>query len=150
MGRHSERRTLKVSGFLAPYDPTVFPENECSNDLVASVLGAAVDGWVPELLYRYTLYRGLYIDWAIMIYARPADGDPSAPRRRVERIDICESEVHVHRFRRSGDPDDDQGERTAIMSLNSGDEATVSNQWDVMLAQLSREWPKRMRRWLDG
>lgn len=75
MGRHSERRTLKVSGFLAPYDPTVFPENECSNDLVASVLGAAVDGWVPELLYRYTLYRGLYIDWAIMIYARPADGD---------------------------------------------------------------------------
>lgn len=151
MGRHSERRVLKVSGFLSPYDSSRFPEDTLYKDTIVSVLGAAMDGWVPELVYRYEIYAplGLNVNWAIMINARP-EGDPSAPRRRVERIDICHSEIHIHRFRLSDDPDNDQGERISILSLHAGDEATVSTQWDMLLAQLSREWPERMRRWLDG
>ena len=151
MGRHSERRVLKVSGFLAPYDPSRFPEDAIYKDTIVSVLGAPMDGWIPELVYRYEIYAplGLNVNWAIMLNARPAE-DASAPRRRVERVDLCHSEIHIHRFRRSSHPDDDLGERSPIMSLHTGDEATVSNEWDNQMALISRDWPDRMRRWLDG
>lgn len=142
-----------VSPQLDPYDPTVFPEEFLERETVVSQLGAAVDGWVPELVFRYSIHRqlGLNIDWAIMIDAyRHNDLDTGHSRRRVERIDICDSEVHIHRFRRSDDPSDDQGRRSRILSLYAGDEATVNRQWDLQMTSLSHEWPKRLRRWIDG
>lgn len=151
VGRHSERRILKVSGFLAPYDPSRFPEDALYEDTIVSVLGAPMDGWTPELVYRYEIYAplGLIVNWAIMLNARPAE-DASAPRRLVERVDLCHSEIHVHRFRRTSDPDDNLGERSTIASLHTGDEATVNDEWERQMALISREWPERMRRWLDG
>ena len=156
MGRRRTRRVLGVTGFLGTelprYDPSQFADEDLYPDKVASILGAPIDGWTPELVFRYAVYRPLQlnVDWAIMLYARRVEDGGSGPRRRVERIDICDSEVHVHRFRRSGDPDDDQGERHTIVSLYAGDEATVSHQYDLQMQWLSREWPKRLRRWLDG
>jgi hypothetical protein len=156
VSRRGKKRVLGVSGFLhtelARYDVTQFPEDILYRDKVASILGAPMDGWTPELVFRYAICQplGLNVDWAIMTYARRVEGGGSGPRRRVERIDICESEVHVHRFRISNDPDDDQGERRTIVSLYAGDEATVSRQWDIQMQLLSREWPQRMERWLDG
>lgn len=142
-----------ATGQLNRYDPTSFPADFLDRDKVISQLGAAVDGWVPELVFRYAIYvpLGLNVDWAIMIDAyREDDLDSGESRRRVERIDICDSEVHIHRFRQSDDPLDDQGRRSRIISLYAGDETTVSRQWDLQLAKLSREWPERLRRWIDG
>lgn len=156
MGRSGKKRAIKVTAFLqselARYDATQFPEEILYRDQVASTLGAPVDGWTPELVFRYTVCQplGLNVDWAIMINARRVEDGGSGPRRRVERIDICHSEVHIHRFRIGDDPDDDLGERSTIISLYAGDEVTVSQQWDLQMQLLSREWPKRMRRWLDG
>jgi hypothetical protein len=156
VGSRPRRRRTKVSEFLQStlphYDVTVFAETDLYRDKVASTLGDAMDGWVPELVYRYAVHQqlGLNVDWAIMLYAYRGEDGARGTRRRVERIDICDSEVHTHRFRLSGDPGDDQGERTTVTSLYAGDEATVSHQWDVQMAALSREWPERMRRWLDG
>lgn len=156
MGRRRTKRVLGVAGFLHEelprYEVGQFPVDDLYRDKVVSILGAPIDGWTPELVYRYAIYAplGLNVDWAIMLYARRVEDGGSGARRRVQRIDICDSEVHVHRFRRSDDPADDQGERSMIVSLYAGDEATVSHQWDVQMQWLSREWPQRMRRWLDG
>ncbi|MCB9440819.1 MAG: hypothetical protein H6523_11290 [Mycolicibacterium sp.] len=156
MGGRPHKRKRKAPDFLQTdlprYDATAFAEADLFYDQVVSVLGAPIDGWVPELVYRYTIFgpTGLNVNWAIMLYAYRAEEGVRGARRRVERIDICDSEVHTHRFRRSDDPDDDQGERSTVISLNSGDEATVSHQWDVQMMALSREWRERMRRWIDG
>ena len=158
MSRKRAARSMRVtehlaSGQFSPYDPTTFPEDLLYRDKVVSQLGAAVDGWIPELVYRYAIHGplGINVDWAIMINAyREDDTDTGETRRRVERIDICDSEVHIHRFRQSDDPHDDQGRRSRIISLYTGDEATVNRQWDMQMANLSREWPERLRRWIDG
>jgi hypothetical protein len=156
VSRKGKRTAPPVRAFLTQdlgtYDVTVFPEDRLYRDKVASVLGSAMDGWIPELVYRFAILApvALNVDWAIMMYARRADEGSSATRRRVERIDICDSEVHIHRFRLSDNPDDDQGERKKVASLYTGDEVTVSRHWDLQMALLSREWESRMRRWIDG
>jgi len=152
--RGHKKRKPKVTQYLSPdpYDPAnLFDEDDLARDKVVGVLGEPIDGWVPELVYRYALHRsGLMVDWAIMLDTYRVEHGSDEPRRRVERIDICESEVHVHRFRRSDDPDDDQGERATILPLYAGDEVTVDRQWDEQFAILNREWRQRMRRWIDG
>lgn len=92
----------------------------------------------------------LTIDWAIMIYARRVDEGRQAQRRLVRRIDICHSQVHRHEFRCSSDPNDDQGIRTTIVSLSADDATTVNHEYDAQMALLSREWPQRVRIWIDG
>lgn len=156
MAKKGKRGPSRLSQFLEAdlgrYDPTVFHEDWLYRDKIVSVLGAPMDGWVPELVYRLAIDQrtGLNVDWAIMTYAFREETGATGDRRRVERIDICESEVHLHRFRRSDDPADDQGERRRIISLYAGDEATVSHQWDEQMMAHSREWEYRMRRWIDG
>jgi hypothetical protein len=156
MNRRRRRRTMGVGDFLTAdlgrYDPLAFPEDLLYRDEVVSILGAPMDGWVPELVYRYAVLvpTGLNVDWAIMLNAYRVEDGGAGPRRQVERVDICHSEIHTHRFRRSGDPNDDLGERTRIMSLYAGNEATVSREWDVEMVIISREWQKRLRRWIDG
>jgi hypothetical protein len=156
VSRRKRKRILPVGAFLSDsppkYDVSAFPEDLLYRDKVVSVLGPPIDGWIPELAFRYAVFQpiGLNVDWAIMLNARRTEDGTYAPRRRVERIDICHSEVHFHRFRRSGDPDDDQGERKAIISLYAGDEATVNDQFDLQMMRLSHDWELRMRRWIDG
>jgi hypothetical protein len=132
------------------YDPAAYPPDEVYKDTVVSVLGPPIEGWVFELVYRYAIYRGLNVDWAIMIWARHVDDGVNAVRRPVQRIDICHSEVHSHEFLRSSNPTDEQGERNPIVSLTANDAVTVSREWDEQMALLSREWPARVRRWIDG
>ncbi|WP_157897393.1 hypothetical protein [Mycobacteroides chelonae] len=133
-----------------PYNPCELPEDQVLKDKIVSVLGAPIDGYKFELVYRYTLFQGLFVDWAIMIYALKTAGGLDAERLRVERIDICHSEVHKHTFGRSSPADDDLGHRTVIQSLSAGDEAIVDREYDKQLALVSREWQLRARRWLDG
>ncbi|MEW5808568.1 MAG: hypothetical protein AB1925_03865 [Actinomycetota bacterium] len=54
---------------MGNYDPSSFPEDLLDRDKVASQLGAPVDGWIPELIFRYAIFKplGLNVDWAIMI-----------------------------------------------------------------------------------
>jgi hypothetical protein len=85
-----------------------------------------------------------------MIDVYRIDGNGDVIRRRVERIDICHSEIHVHDFRQSDDPLDDQGRRRALRSISAGDEVTVDREYGTQLELLAREWPHRIRRWLDG
>lgn len=134
---------------MRPYDPGEYPDPEVHRDTRAGLLGT-FDGWEFELVYRYGIYRGLTIDWAIMIYARRVDEGRQALRRLVQRIDICHSQVHRHEFRCSSDPNDDQGIRTTIVSLSADDATTVNHEYDVQMALLSREWPQRVRIWIDG
>lgn len=138
--------------WIADYNPNVYPEDYLDRDLIVGQLGAEIDGWTPELVYRYAIFLpdGLNVDWAMMIYVYRAGKASESTRRRVERIDICESEIHVHTFRQSDDPDDDQGRRTVLASISAGDAVTVSRAFDEQLALLSREWSKRVRRWIDG
>jgi hypothetical protein len=133
-----------------PYRPQDYPEDELYRDTVVSLMGAPVDGWLFELVYRFALFRGYNIDWAIMIFARRADEGSKAERRKVLRIDICHSEVHRHVFKRSGDPAGDLGIRETILPLSRDDGAKVSNQWDYQMALVSREWQQRAREWIDG
>ncbi|MCV7424391.1 hypothetical protein H7K45_27980 [Mycobacterium yunnanensis] len=157
MSPRRERQPPPVTAFLAQtlggYDAAAqFPEDLLYRDKIASTLGPPIRGWIPELVFRYAIFQPLElnVDWAIMLYARPVGDSSKEARRRVERIDICDSEVHTHRFRMSDDPDDDQGQRKKLISLYAGDEATVSRQYDLQMSYLSREWEQRMRRWLDG
>ncbi|MBB2990272.1 hypothetical protein FHR72_001740 [Mycolicibacterium iranicum] len=127
MSKKSPRKQSRIAEFLhadlGRYDPHSCPEDQLYRDTIVSVLGAAMDGWVPELVFRLAIDHrtGLNIDWAIMTHAYRIEDGAKGDRRRVERIDICESEVHYHRFRRSDDPDDDQGERRRIISLYADD-----------------------------
>lgn len=156
MSQRKGKRSIPVRRFLSEglqeYDVTAFPEDLLYRDQVVSVLGAPMAGWIPELVFRYAVFQpiALNVDWAIMLNARRVEDGAVAPRRRVERIDICHSEVHIHRFRRGDDPDDDQGKRTRIVSLYAGDEDTVNRQFDLQMTLLSQEWESRVRRWMDG
>lgn len=111
--REKRRQQSDLRENLGRYHPSAFPEGRLDRNKIASQLGAPVDGWTPELIYRYAILipEGLNVDWAIMIdvYRRTDQGE--TVRRRVERIDICHSEIHVHQFRQSDDPADDQGRR---------------------------------------
>ena len=137
---------------ILDYDPQVYPPERLDRDKTAGQLGAPIDGWIPELVYRYAILLpdGLNVDWAIMIDVYRLDESGQIVRRRVERIDICHSEIHVHSFRRSDDPDDDVGRRETLMSISAGDAVRVSRAYDLQLALLSREWQLRVRRWIDG
>ena len=145
-----------MSEFLAAelgrYDISEFPEDQLYTDECVSVMGAPIHGWVPELFFRYTIFtpEGLNVDWAIALNVRRVEDGGSGPRRKVERIDICHSEVHSHRFKMSDDPDDDLGRRKKLVSLYAGDAVTVNDQWDLQMHILSREWPQRVERWIDG
>lgn len=162
MGRSSRKpRRREVysinAGYLPDqpqkYNPRDYPDAEVFRDTVVTVLNdEPIDGWKFELVFRFGIYRGLNVDWAIMLNARTASPTPGAKRLRrlVERIDICHSELHTHSFTQSSDPADDQGERTTIMSLSAGDAVIVSRAYDEQMALLSREWPQRARRWIDG
>ncbi|OBF91044.1 hypothetical protein A5791_15790 [Mycobacterium sp. 852002-51163_SCH5372311] len=131
------------------YDPKAYPDTY--RDHVVSVLhDTPIDGWIFELVFRFAIYRGLNVDWAIMINARAAVDGAKAERRPVERIDICHSEVHCHTFGRSSDPADELGERRTIMALVANDAVKVSRAWDEQMELISREWPQRVRRWIDG
>lgn len=135
-----------------PYDPAVYPPESLDRDKIAGQLGALIGGWIPELVYRYAILirDGLNVDCAIMIDVCRVDEDGQQTRRRVERIDICHSEIHVHTFRQSADPDDDVGRRHTLMSISAGDAVKFSKAFDLQLALLSREWQARVRRWIDG
>lgn len=150
-------RSLQVTEFLAaaelpPYDPAIYADDGVDVVNSVSALGATMGGWTPELAWRMSLHRlnDTVVDWAIMMNAYREEGGASGPRRKVERIDICHSEVHVHRFRMSDDPNDDLGERTKLISLHQGDEFTVDIQWDNQMELISHEWQQRLRRWIDG
>ncbi len=150
--RRRQRNRGDLRTVIGRYDPEVYPPELLDPDKIASQLGAPIDGWTPELVYRYAILlpEGLNVDWAIMIDVYRVDEMGETIRRRVRRIDICESEIHVHHFRQSGDPDDHQGRREVLMSISAGDEVTVSREFDAQLALLSREWQARVRRWIDG
>jgi hypothetical protein len=145
--RNREKRRHELA-----YDPGRYAPELLDLDKIAGALGPAIDGWIPELVYRYSILipRGLCIDWAIMIDVYRVDDDGKVVRRKVERIDICHSEVHVHTFRQSDDPRDDVGRRTTLLSISAGDETKVSSEFDQQLSLLSREWEARVRRWMDG
>lgn len=157
-GRRSKPRRREVrsinAGYLPtqaqPYNPKDYPDDRVSRDTVVSVLGAPIDGWLFELVYRFAIFRGYNIDWAIMINARRVEDGSKADRRKVLRIDICHSEVHRHIFRQSSDPADDLGIRETIMSLSSQDAVRVSQQWDAQMVLISRTWHQRAREWIDG
>jgi hypothetical protein len=157
MGRRRPRRREVRSinlGYLPshaqPYDPKDYPEDELNRDTIVSVMGAPIDGWLFELVYRFAIWKGFNVDWAIMIFARRVDEGSQAERRKVLRIDICHSEVHRHIFQKSSDPADDLGIRETIMSLSSGEGAKVSGQWDYQMALVSRTWEQLVREWIDG
>lgn len=134
------------------YDPRQFRTDQLHTDKTVAQLGAPIDGWTPELIYRYSILipASLCIDWAIMIDVYRIDENGAAARRRVQRIDICHSEVHLHEFRQSDDPADDQGRRTVLQSISAGDALTVDREFGVQLTLLARDWPDRVRRWIDG
>ncbi|MBE5471601.1 hypothetical protein E3G67_003551 [Mycobacteroides abscessus] len=153
--RPRRQQVLSITaGYLprqtAPYDPAAYPDDLLIRDKVASILGGPIGGWNFELVYRFAIFHGLNIDWAIMLNAvKDADG-LCAERRRVERIDICHSEVHRHTFRLSSDPDDNLGDRTVIQSISADDAVIVNREYDKQMDFVSREWELRARRWLDG
>jgi hypothetical protein len=133
-----------------PYNPKDYPQDQLDRDTLVGVLGPPIDGWLFELVYRFAIYKGHNIDWAIMINARRVEEGSKADRRNVLRIDICHSEVHRHIFKQSSDPADDLGIRETIMSLSNGDGVKVSRQWDEQMALISRTWTQRAREWIDG
>lgn len=156
-GRRKPRRRVVRSinvGYLPshaqPYDPKDYPEDELYRDTVVSLLGPPIDGWLFELVYRFAIFRGYNIDWAIMIFARRVDEEPKGPRRKVLRIDICHSEVHRHIFKQSSDLADDLGIREPILSLSNGEGVRVSREWDHQMTLISRNWQQRVREWIDG
>ena len=137
---------------LPRYDPSIYPKDDVYKVETVGALGAPMDSWVPELAWRMTGVQstGVVVDWAIMINAYREEDGAGGPRRRVERIDICDSEVHVHRFCRSSDPNDDLGKCERLISLSAGDEFSVDCQFDDQMVLVSHEWENRMRRWIDG
>ncbi len=151
-GVRNRRKRRKQSTGLARYDQDGFPEKRLFRDKIAGQLGAPIDGWVPEVIYRYAALtpEWLVVDWAIMIDVYRVEADGEVTRRRVERIDICHSEIHVHVFRQSDDPGDDQGRKTVLTSISAGDEVIVSRAYDEQLALLFADWQLRVERWIDG
>ena len=85
----------------------MYPPESLDCDKVVGQLGLPIDGWTAELVYRYAILirDRLNVDWAIMIDVYRLDEDGKQVRRSVERIDICHSEIHVHEFRQSDDPE---------------------------------------------
>ena len=85
--------------------------------------------------YAILIPEGLNLEWAIMIDIYRIDEAGQVIGRRVERIDICESEIHVHHFRRSDDPDDDQGCREVIEAISAASfgVAPIRLSWSLTL-----------------
>ena len=151
--RRQQDAAHDIRSVVGEYDPHKYSTESLQHEEIASDLGPPIDGWVPQLTYRFTTYvpAALIVDWAIMLNVyRVSENHDDAHRRRVQRIDICESEVHVHEFRRSDDPNDDQGRRVVLMSISADDDARVSGEFALQMGYLSQEWPERVRRWIDG
>jgi len=150
-GRNRRKRT-EQSTALAKYDQVGFPEELLFRDKIVGQLGSPIDGWVPQLIYRYAALtpEWLVVDWAIMVDVYRVEANGEETRRRVERIDICHSEVHVHVFRQSDDPSDDQGRKTVLTSISAGDEVIVSRAYEEQLAMVFADWQLRVERWIDG
>lgn len=151
-GRRNRDSRRTAHSAVGAYDPGQLPPERLFADKVVGQLGAPVDGWIPELVYRYAILvpESLCVDWAIMLDVYRLDENGGVIRRRVERIDICHSEIHVHEFRRSDDPLDDGGRRRVLRSISAGDEVTVDREYGIQLDQLAHDWLDRVRRWIDG
>lgn len=89
---------MRVTEFLAAelplHNPATYPD-ELDTDKYVGSLGLTVDGWAPKLAWRMSRLRhyGTLVDWAIMIDAYREEAGPAGSRRRVERIDVCHSEL---------------------------------------------------------
>lgn len=149
------RRRAKYEKRVPEQFPYV-PNPEADREVFVASLGPPIDGWHPELAVRYNLYRGKYVDWSISINVH-ADSAVTlqktlkSPRRyRVERIDCCHSQIHIHRFTIDSDPDDDLGERTQLIALTRADEDVVDKEYDRQMERVSLEFEEIIRRWTRG
>ncbi len=138
-----------------PYLPEIlYPDRV--EDVTSFALEPPFAGWRGELTWTYALYRGLVVDWALMLYVvradAPIDVEAHGPRerRRVERVDCCDSQIHRHLFTINSEPEDNDGEREVFRQLSANDADIVNGELDHYFQMMIKHWPERVRRWLDG
>lgn len=125
-------------------------------DETSFILGPPFEGWVAELRWKAAYYREHIVDWALMLDVIDAD-DPvnvaelgPRDRRRVERVDCCDSQIHRHLFTINSDPDDNDGEREPFKELTANDADVVNDEFNHYYDQMIRHWRERVRRWRNG
>jgi len=140
---------------VAGYFPKVlYPDR--FEDQTSFPLEPPFQGWKGELTWTFSYYRGIMVDWALMLDVirsdAPIDVAVHGPRerRRVERVDCCDSQIHRHLFTINSDPDDDDGERQIFRELTANDADIVDGEFHHYFDMLIGHWPERVRRWLDG
>jgi len=112
--------------------------------------------WKGELTWTFAYYRGVMVDWALMLDVIRADApinvaeDGPRERRRVERVDCCDSQMHRHLFTINSDPNDNDGEREIFRELTANDADIVDSEFYHYFEMLIKHWEERVRRWLDG
>jgi hypothetical protein len=125
-------------------------------DQTSFALEGEFQGWRGELTWTYALDHGLIVDWALMLDVLRVDAPLNVAehglreRRRVERVDSCDSQIHRHLFTINSDPDDNDGEREILIRLSENDADIVDRECQHYLDMLVKYWQERARRWLDG
>ena len=125
-------------------------------DETSFALEPPFQGWKGELIWAFAYDRGVMVDWALMLNVIDADAPINVAelgprqRRRVERVDCCDSQIHRHLFTINSDPDDNDGEREIFRELTANDADVVNREFHHYYDQMIKHWTERVRRWLDG
>lgn len=97
-----------------------------------------------EIYVKLGFYREKILTFEIGLWAIGDDGT----RYEVASVDCCDSEVHVHRMRRS-EPGERQRHRKLVVELSAGDEAVVDRYADLMQDWMHKQWQALARSWND-
>jgi hypothetical protein len=152
--RNKRRRELYSVTAGYPPDPPPekylpkipYPDRDMDETLIS--LGPPVAGYLGELIWKYALYRGRMVDWALMLFVIPAESPielaTKGPRQRrqVERVDCCESEINRHVFTINSDPEDNLGERAVLRPLRANDADIVDSEFNHYYEMMLRDWPE--------
>lgn len=98
-------------------------------------------GYAYSLFWRINMYRGLAVDWCLIVQAVEIE---SAIRHEVVRVDCCHGSIHRHRFSEA-DPDADRN--TPLLDLHRGMHNDVDRVYGEEYDHLVNTWDEYVGRW---
>lgn len=98
------------------------------------------------LVVRQVLYRGLVVDFALMLYCVEADEEDP---KQICRVDCCHGTVHRHDFRK--DKSQERDDPTVLWKIDARQEMNPWNQVDEQFQPqydtILSEYDELRRRW---
>lgn len=107
-------------------------------------------GWQFDIHVRFARYRGQVRDFSVGLWAfQWSSNNTLGDRYEVASVDCCDSQIHVHRLRRSA-PADRNADRRIVVELAAGDAPIVDAEYPQQYDWMVDQWQALARSWHDG